>query len=207
MAPPHYTTPGVYVAENLSNFSISAVPTSLPAFVGYTEKAWSTDNKSLELQPTPVASLLEFEVLFGKAPKYTFPIYERSDKDGTAPAYTPTFSLNNKTYGIDAAKSGYFLLYNSIRLYFQNGGGPAYIVSVGTYESAGQARKDELLAGLQSLEKLTNPPTLLIIPDALALEQAAHDVDRCVMAVEETGGGDESDRVRGNVESHDSQIS
>jgi len=63
---------------------------------------------------------------------------------------------------------GKHLLYNSMKLFFQNGGGACYVVSVGDYHS--QPDKDVLIAGIDTLLK-EQEPTMLVIPEAMRLLQ------------------------------------
>ncbi|WP_226935609.1 phage tail sheath C-terminal domain-containing protein [Janthinobacterium sp. GW458P] len=61
---------------------------------------------------------------------------------------------------------GKHLLYHSMQLFFQNGGGACYIVSVGDY--AADPAKDKLEAGINALLK-EQEPTMLLIPEAMLL--------------------------------------
>ncbi|SEN77521.1 hypothetical protein SAMN05428959_10364 [Duganella sp. CF517] len=63
---------------------------------------------------------------------------------------------------------GKHLLYNSMKLFFQNGGGACYVVSVGNYHGAPD--KDTLAAGIDTLLK-EQEPTMLVIPEAMLLSQ------------------------------------
>jgi len=64
------------------------------------------------------------------------------------------------------------LLYDSVRMFYTNGGGDCFIVSVGDHNShASGVDKQELLDGLASLEK-EDLPTLLVIPEAVHLSAA-----------------------------------
>ncbi len=67
----------------------------------------------------------------------------------------------------------YYLLYRSINLFFQNGGGACYIVSVGTY-SAKEIKSAELASGIELLKK-EQEPTMLVIPEAVSLGAAKKD--------------------------------
>jgi phage tail sheath protein FI len=60
-----------------------------------------------------------------------------------------------------------FLLYYSMVLFFQNGGGPCYVVSVGTYDGGGINDQD-LTDGIETLLK-EQEPTMVVIPDAVLL--------------------------------------
>ena len=56
-----------------------------------------------------------------------------------------------------------FSLYYALSLYFSNGGGPCYVVSVGGYDAS--PSKARFLAGLTALEK-EDEPTLIVLTDA-----------------------------------------
>ena len=67
-----------------------------------------------------------------------------------------------------------YLMHPAMRHFFQNGGGPCYIVSVGLYdESVIEAGDDEkgLAGGLTPL-KNEQEPTLIVVPDAVLLPRA-----------------------------------
>jgi phage tail sheath protein FI len=62
-----------------------------------------------------------------------------------------------------------YILYYSMLLFFQNGGGPCYIVSVGNYQDDLDA--DKITAGIDVLLK-EQEPTMVVIPDAIHLSSA-----------------------------------
>ncbi len=74
-----YATPGVYI-EGKSAFPNSAVPvpTAVPAFVGYTEKA-VLNKKDITHVPTRISSLGEYLLYFGEGPNTTYSL--EPDKD------------------------------------------------------------------------------------------------------------------------------
>lgn len=151
-------TPGVYIEEK-SAFpsSVVAVPTAVPAFVGYTEKALR-GNKSIINVPTRITSLGEYHQFFGGAPKVTFEVAEDEKEQ-----FTLTANADTK-----------YNLYNCLRLFFANGGSTCYIVSVGDYTGgvkAGQLNDEENEGGIKTLLKEPEP-TMLVIPDAVLLEEA-----------------------------------
>src|SRR5690348_454185 len=63
-----YVTPGVYV-EEISNLppSVAGVATAIPAFIGYTQFATLKTAGDLNLKPTRISSMVEYEQLFGVA--------------------------------------------------------------------------------------------------------------------------------------------
>ena len=65
-------------------------------------------------------------------------------------------------------KAGNIFFYYSILLFFQNGGGPCYIVSVGNYSD--DIEMDRLQKGIDLLIK-EQEPTMVVIPEAVLLDQ------------------------------------
>lgn len=122
-----YKTPGVYIEEkNAFPGSAVAVETSVPVFIGYTEKA-ERNGKSLLFKPTRVTSLAVFVEYFGKEFKSQFTIAEAGDTD------EETFMINGKKMVVNIKDNHTALLYNAIRLFYYNGGSACYILSVNTY--------------------------------------------------------------------------
>lgn len=116
-------TPGVYIVEkNAFPNSVVEVATAVPAFVGYTEKAVN-GNKSLINKAWRITSMAEFRSYFGGPPKPRFNIEEG---DGNS-----TILFNGKKY-VTSRVDRYGLYYNML-LFYANGGGPCYVVSVGDY--------------------------------------------------------------------------
>lgn len=184
MNPNNPQTPGVYTVEkNAFPPSVAQVPTAIPAFIGYTEKA-EDNGKSLIQKPKLVNSLAEYNHYFGGSPDYQFPIREVPKGPPAPKPDEYDFYLNGKYYKVEAAAKGLFYLYNSLRMFYLNGGGPAYIVSVGTYfetsidpttlvpdKTFAAADRDALLDGLSQLPLIQFPkPTMILMPDALALD-------------------------------------
>ncbi|HVU55785.1 MAG TPA: phage tail sheath C-terminal domain-containing protein [Puia sp.] len=155
--PSTYKTPGVYI-EEITKFppSVAEVETAIPAFIGYTEFALQ-NGESLLKTPTRISSFLEFEQYFGGPPPRDIIIWLNS-----ANQYVRTEQETNA-----------YLLYDSLRLFYDNGGGACYIVSVGDYTTApaiGDINTGTgILGGLKMLEKY-DEPTLLLSPDVATLE-------------------------------------
>lgn len=163
-----YKTPGVYVEEiTLLPPSIAEVETAIPAFIGYTSKALK-NNQSLTNVPTRITSLLEYEQYFGGADlEKNIIVNITDDYDGSG-------NLVNRSIQVpQPATLSKFLMYYSLQMYFANGGGPCYIISVGSYAST--ISKTDLGAngGLSYLEK-EDEPTLIVFPDATAITTAAN---------------------------------
>jgi phage tail sheath protein FI len=169
-----YKTPGVYVKE-ISIFppSVAEVKTAIPAFIGYTEFALKS-GKDLTNKPTKIKSLVEYAELFGGAP---------------APgSITVDLDSNNSPQDVNIVPR--FYLYNSLRLFFANGGGECYIVSVGDYTTNNTVQLGDvanpadygLSFGLKALEKY-DEPTLIVFPDAILLSDTdLHQIQRDTLA-------------------------
>jgi phage tail sheath protein FI len=148
---PQYQTPGVYIAEkNALPNSVVAVATAVPAFLGYTEKC-EEGSRSLLGVPTRISSMSEFETFFGGAPRRKF--VRRQSPGGTF-AYSPA--------GQD------FYLFNALRHYFDNDGGPCWIVSVGLYDAASHTAADFSDAVWVAIAN-EQEPAIYVVPDAVAL--------------------------------------
>jgi phage tail sheath protein FI len=159
-----YKTPGVYIVEK-SAFpnSVVEVATAVPAFIGYTEKA-SNKGKTLLNKAWRISSMSEFISFFGGPPKTQYEISNKAANQGDE----SDFSSDGKNYWLKL-KDGTvrYYLYHSMMLFFQNGGGACYIVSVDSY---GQAiDKQKLSDGIDVLLK-EQEPTMVVIPDAMSLK-------------------------------------
>ena len=156
-------TPGVYIVEkNAFPNSVVEVATAVPAFIGYTEKA-DNKGKSLSNKPWRITSMSEFHNYFGFGPEPLFSIDEMS-ADSTDES---DFSLSGKNYQLNQT-TGKNLLYYSMLLFFQNGGGPCYVVSVGSYGDDIEA--DKLQKGVELLVK-EQEPTMVVIPETVLLDE------------------------------------
>lgn len=143
-------TPGVYI-EEVPKFppSIAQVETAIPAFIGYTARADEYGPGDLKNKAVKISSLLDYETYFGGAPSLAI-------------TNVAVDALNNfKSANISQS----LFMYDSLRMFFKNGGGDCYIVSVGLYTDP--KSKNDFLddgKGLKVIEKV-DEPTLLIFPD------------------------------------------
>ncbi|MBQ0734495.1 phage tail sheath family protein [Aquimarina celericrescens] len=164
-----YSTPGVYI-EEIAKFppSVAQVETAIPAFIGYTEKATNKAEGDLSEVPTRISSMLEYETYFGFAKAEQGMVVDvNDDVISVRPLLSPSP----------------FLMYYSLQLYFANGGGPCYIVSVEQYGEGtspatavalGSDTTAGLAKGLKLLEK-EDEPTLILFPDATSLTGGSSD--------------------------------
>ncbi len=150
-------TPGVYVVEK-SAFpnSVVEVPTAVPAFIGYTEKA-ANGNKSLDRKPWRISSMAEYQAFFGGAPTPKFQLKTADEGDAD-------LVIGDSRYTLEPSRT-YTLYYNMV-LFFANGGGPCYIVSVGDYDT--DLDKNRFTAGIEQLVSEMEP-TLVVVPEAVNL--------------------------------------
>lgn len=163
-----YKTPGVFI-EEIPKFppSIAAVETAIPAFIGYTQLAEKRGEPLIGI-PTKISSLLEYATYFG---------------EGITPKaidVVTTDATNNyavQAIQIDGDKR--FYLYDSVRLFYDNGGGDCYIISAGLYDTTNGAVIGEqdgdpmgMLTALFAAEK-EDEPTILLFPDAVSMPEAS----------------------------------
>jgi phage tail sheath protein FI len=157
-------TPGVYVTE-IPSFppSIAQVATAIPAFVGYTAKAENLQPGDLNLVPTRLSSMVEYQLYFGGAPD---PGITEVDIDS-----------NNVVTAVK--RSATYYMYDSLRMFFLNGGGVCYIVSIGLFPDSGTPTftKADFEAGLDVLRKY-DEPTLILFPDAVQLNADMYEVQK-----------------------------
>lgn len=175
-------TPGVYVVEkNAFPNSVVEVATAIPAFVGYTKFA-KDGNKSLLNKPWKISSLAEFVQYYGGAPTPKFAISEAKDGDEETLG-TAHLSINGKKYAIQ--RNDKYNLYYQMCFFFANGGGQCYIVSVNEGYTD-DLSKEKLLGGITPLLK-EQEPTMVLVPEAVYLENAQDCYDIQVAALRHCG--------------------
>ncbi|MEM8641111.1 MAG: phage tail sheath C-terminal domain-containing protein [Cyanobacteria bacterium P01_G01_bin.54] len=152
-----YKTPDVYIEER-STLPPSVVPvaTAVPAFIGCTQKAGA--HNQYQNQAIRIRSILDYTTLFGEAHPTPF---------------TVTIDDNNQVTGITPHNTilgtPQYLMYYTLRLFFENGGGPCYVVSIGNYQDDGSLPDaDAFMQGLAAV-KQEDEPTLIVLTDAVNL--------------------------------------
>lgn len=181
-------SPGVYIDE-LNAFPKTVVPiaTAIPAFIGYTPQAMY-EGKSYTNVPQKITSFAEFQAIYclpdppapaspskQYRPEYYFV------KQKSQPIKGDYMLIDNAFYSLVPDPCTVYYLYNSIRLFYENGGGDAYIVSVGSYGPASNnpmnpgdqivnpnVQLNDFLKGLSYLKK-EQEPTMYICPEATLL--------------------------------------
>ncbi len=149
----NFLTPGVYTQEvPVLPQSVAGVSTAIPAFIGYTEKAVKS-SKNVSNTAIRITTFLEYKEVFGMA----------------APSDIKATITEDRALKFLEAKQPKSILYYALDMYFKNGGGDCYIISVGSYD-------DDYLAQnfLDGLTVLANEdePTLIVLGDAVNLETA-----------------------------------
>ena len=184
-----YKTPGVYI-EEIPKFppSVAQVETAIPVFIGYTERSGieGADLPTAVIDGITVSeakritSLLEYETYFGKGVNETITI----SIDETYTATTPSVLKNRLITASIATPSVHTMHYN-MQLYFANGGGPCYIVSVGD-TTGGTISQTNLIAGLKMSSRY-DEPTLIVFPQATSIAAATDAYDVYDTALLEAG--------------------
>lgn len=167
----NFNTPGAYVIEkNSLPMSVSQVATAIPVFIGYTKVLSS---ETLHFTPTRITSLLEYVEKFGAAPPQDFNInlQEIESSDATPKVISREFTLHT------AVDMPSHLLYYSLMMYFANGGGPCYVLSVNDYSNA-VSLTDFIPAGtapdVATVLESYDEPTLIVVPDSSKLSDGDH---------------------------------
>jgi phage tail sheath protein FI len=126
------------------------VPTGVPAFIGYTEFA-RDGSRDLTGVPTHISTLAEFVTLFGRAPRRRF----------------RRIRTTNHPDAFRAAGQDFYL-FNALQLFFNNGGGACWILSVGGYDATTHDASDFAAPVWEALASEPEP-AIYVIPDAVAL--------------------------------------
>ncbi len=149
-----YKTPGVYV-EEISKLppSVAQVETALPAFIGYTNKADDITPGDLNNKPKRIGSLVEYEYYYGAGP---------------SPTVTEVVIDSSNNF-VKAAVTNSFYMYDALRMFYANGGGDCYIVSIGASVAGTSITQGNFTGGITQLEK-EDAPTIILFPDAVALD-------------------------------------
>lgn len=178
------STPGVYTTE-LPAFppSIVGVATAVPIFIGYTDFAKNpSTGKQAYSQAVELGSMADYYNWFGYGYDAKYAVkevtaaddydFQATKKDGAIGYFivTNTEVTNDKTVQ--------FNLFNAVKLFYDNGGGTCYVVSVcnyggvkstDPYSGAGvPIDKSKLIEGLSVAEDKVGP-TMTVVPDACLL--------------------------------------
>lgn len=129
---------------------IKAVSTSIPIFIGYSEKAIRSEQSVIN-EAIRIASLNEYEEIFGKR-KEEFEVHINAAGD---------IQFQKQPEGEDS----FFKMYYSVQLYFGNGGGPCYILSLGEDRDTTEVDFMDFRNAL-SIAVSVKEVSILVFPDA-----------------------------------------
>lgn len=160
-----YKTPGAYIEEIVKlPPSVAQVETAIPIFIGVTQFATELSTGDLQDTPKKINSFADYEFYFGGPDKAKAKVLVKSSLPSSA----------------ELAASYYNNMYYAVKHYFDNGGGPVYIQSIGLYNRTdvdANKYKDALLK-LDTVDEVT----LIVVPDMGPLSIAqAYDVYNAAM--------------------------
>lgn len=161
-----YNTPGIYFnkQEPLIQESNSG-ETAIPAFIGLTQKMGITKGVVTPNKIYKIHSLSEYESIFGVAQRERFHVAYNQ--------YTDIYELDNE-YLSNTDEAGSMFFYQSIALYFVNGGSACYVLSIGNYENETSYLKiSNFMKAIDLLEEIEGI-TLLSIPESILLSTFEH---------------------------------
>lgn len=196
-------TSDVYVTEiGAFGNSVVGVATAVPVFIGYTEFAGDpVTGKALYNTPIAISSMSEFSSYFGGAAPLDFTVALAAGT--TAPTFTAYYSPDGGAPVMQGfvlapvADQPRFTLYWQMQLFFANGGGNCYVVSVGSYWSnqlptaaanpsgwlPGAIAEADLSKGIEAAGNMTGP-TMTVVPEACQLSQADYGTIACAMMLQ-----------------------
>ena len=159
-----YKTPGVYIKEqNAFGNSVVEAETAIPVFIGLTEKSPDTEPK-----PVRISSMTEYEKYFGKEKTHQFDVTLTDKTDKTEEGI---LSVQVKDKALQAKLEGKLCtLYYHLAMFFANGGGTCYIVSVGDYKT-GKLDKNTLKNKVLPALKKVQDITMLVIPEVAQMTE------------------------------------
>jgi len=159
-------TPGVYIVEkNAFPNSVVEASTAIPAFIGITEKARNGAD-SLANKPWKITSMTEFQQYFGgaPAPRFTLSVADNPEADASKTFYGIPSPDGSKLLRVEDQSAPFSLYYHMV-MFFANGGGTCYIVSIGTYAESKAVDKEKVVTALAALKK-EQEITMVVVPEA-----------------------------------------
>ncbi len=155
-----YKTPGVYLEEIVKlPPSVASVETAIPCFFGVTQKATESLDNDLIGVSKKINSFADYEFYFGFADVTRAEVLVKLNIPSEA-KLSATY-INN--------------MYYAVKHYFDNGGGPCYIHSVGKFDRTGvdvNSYKNEIV----KLD-LDDEVTIIVLPDLIGLNNKSQYYD------------------------------
>jgi len=167
--------PGVYVEEiNVNPKTVAQVETGIPAFIGYTQIARKNTDNDLILNPIKITSFSDYEDLFG---------YENPPSIIVSVSNNTAKGFRLESFDVPDFNS---LMYYSVKMFFDNGGGSCYIISAGTLQKKPLINPTIKLSNLKISSSALNSalkiasnidePALLVVPDAVSLSSTNYQI-------------------------------
>ena len=161
-----YNTPGIYLnrQEPLTQQAINN-ETAVPAFIGLTKSAGIINDEPTINKITKVRTLVEYESIFGLSQNERFHVKLNQN--------THEFELVDAPLSTEERTMSKFF-HQSIVLYFANGGGDCYVISIGEHSREHSCLTvDNFMTAIDLLEEVEDV-TLLSIPESILLDSAEH---------------------------------
>ena len=157
-----YKTPGDYIKEkNAFGNSVVEAETAIPVFIGLTEKAVD-GNETILYKPVRISSMAEYNTYFGGAniPNFSLKLDNSSGDERLSVA-----CAGNK-YLCAEAPGNIPTLYYHLQLFFANGGGTCYIISVGDYNTDICGKYTDWKTIVFPAIKKIQDVTMIVVPEA-----------------------------------------
>ncbi len=172
-----YTVPGVYVTEsNGVSLSIQSGETAVPVFVGIFNARAPRERKA-PLTCVRIESWLEFTHLYGPSDRINVDIPEGKPPAKEAPEREDS-NASADPVKVDKVDATSYMGSHSVRLYFENGGGPCYILSVNEREDLDSkqitATTTAITAAIAQCPDITLLCWCEFIPDYPELDQSIY---------------------------------
>lgn len=153
-----YNTPGVYLEEVVKlPPSVATVATAIPCFFGKTAIAKEVVAGDLKKVSKKISSFAEYEVFFGFA--------DPVKAEATIELNSPSLAKLTDTFAARANN-----MYYAIKHYYDNGGGPCYIHSMGGFgETVDGTTYSEEIDKLDLVDEVT----LVVFPDLAGITDKA----------------------------------
>ncbi len=148
-----YKTPGAYIEEIVKlPPSVAQVETAIPVFFGVTAFATELEDQDLVGKSYKISSFADYQFYYGGPDAAQVAVMVKLNQP-------PAASLANEYHKV---------MYYAVKHYFDNGGGPCYIHSLGKYDEAGIS--DESYQEAIGKLDLDDEVTLVVIPDIGGIE-------------------------------------
>lgn len=157
--------PGVYTYEkNSLPPTVAVIDSAVPVFIGYTEKAEKNGN-DLANKATRIRSMSEYVEWFGGPQKVKIEV-NVDDRESNP---------RRPEVKVVAPPTLHYKMYHALQLYYANGGGPCYIMSVDKYAATPDKPKGDKF-GDACFKELTKAKdvTILVFPDGTSMELNAY---------------------------------